>query len=173
MEGTSPVGCGWDALGIKTEPPHRPVDGHLPARALRGVLSAQAMSDSNRPAPLPWSLSTDESIAGQPAAPVDAPVPAAGVVPAEVVSAVVSPVVPAGVVPASAAVVVDSPATDVVAAAVVDDDFLSEPHAASNTPTASADATNTCAFLRDFNEFPSDRGADTALDVHTCSLAIV
>ena len=28
MLGTSPVGCCWVALGMKTEPTHRPVDGH-------------------------------------------------------------------------------------------------------------------------------------------------
>ena len=36
MEGTSPVGCGWDAPDIKIGPPSRPADGHLPARPLRG-----------------------------------------------------------------------------------------------------------------------------------------
>jgi len=34
MKVTSPVGCAWVALGIKTEPTLRPVDGHLPARPL-------------------------------------------------------------------------------------------------------------------------------------------
>jgi len=31
---TSPVVGVWVALGMKTEPTHQPVDGHLPARVL-------------------------------------------------------------------------------------------------------------------------------------------
>jgi hypothetical protein len=34
MELTSPVGSCWVALGMKTEPTHRPRDGHLLARPL-------------------------------------------------------------------------------------------------------------------------------------------
>ncbi len=37
MEGTSPVGCDWVALGIKTEPTLRPADGHLSARLLNDL----------------------------------------------------------------------------------------------------------------------------------------